>query len=408
MKHIKNILSFLPIIALVIGCSMGTGTIITISAILFLIIYLFYKRKIYFQLFKTPISKLTFCYITIYIVLFLISSLCAQKNEGLSTITRYLEKMVPFFLLLLYTNNTKKDLIYGWLGLCIGTNLYNLYSCYYSYTTKLRPVGNMGGPNDLGGYLIIAIPILIYGTYIFKNKNLLFSLGLFSTILAFATLIVSGSRGSLMGLSIAFLIGIILLIKFFKINAKKALIAYIILISSLLFCLNSTKNVLSRSYDGERVLMWKSGIAMFHDYPIFGIGFGNFNYMYIKKNYASPFAKERTQDTPHNTLIYYLSNVGIVGTIGIIALLTFQFKTLYTQTKYMQTTRAKLFLIATFVGLTAAIVHDLVDVIYTRRGFARCYWLLWGFTCYTIYLDHEEHLNTKTNEITCSKQDLAN
>jgi O-antigen ligase len=69
---------------------------------------------------------------------------------------------------------------------------------------------------------------------------------------------------------------------------------------------------------GARYEFWRAGWAMWQDYPIAGIGIGQF------RNYLIPYWQSPRQIvawTPHNTFVQVLSETGIVGFIIFCALL---------------------------------------------------------------------------------------
>ncbi|WP_287500823.1 O-antigen ligase family protein [Veillonella sp.] len=74
---------------------------------------------------------------------------------------------------------------------------------------------------------------------------------------------------------------------------------------------------LSRSYDRERILLWKSSYNMWQDYPMLGVDWSNWQYMY-QNHYIFDKAKERELSMPHNNIAYFFSTTGVVGGIGYL------------------------------------------------------------------------------------------
>jgi O-antigen ligase len=86
----------------------------------------------------------------------------------------------------------------------------------------------------------------------------------------------------------------------------------------------------SQSYDSERYNLWRTNLEIFKDYPVFGIGHGD--YMAYLPSY---FAKlgiptDHFQSHAHNQYLQFLSNTGLVGflfyMIFILGLLILTYK----------------------------------------------------------------------------------
>lgn len=78
----------------------------------------------------------------------------------------------------------------------------------------------------------------------------------------------------------------------------------------------------------ERILMYKTSIAMFKEKPLFGQGFGNFGSLYMYYQGKIKKANPQYNDVggnftshPHNELFLMLSESGIAGMLGFVILL---------------------------------------------------------------------------------------
>ena len=70
----------------------------------------------------------------------------------------------------------------------------------------------------------------------------------------------------------------------------------------------------------ERRLMWKSAFDMFMDYPVLGVGTGNYAYFY-QNVYILPEAKETWANHAHSTYFQLLGENGIVGFCTYMAMI---------------------------------------------------------------------------------------
>lgn len=82
----------------------------------------------------------------------------------------------------------------------------------------------------------------------------------------------------------------------------------------------------------HRTLLWKAGVRMFEEHPIFGVGLGNFGYVYWT-NYSEYLQQDpaarwyaRAEWVPHSIYIQSLSETGLVGTIPLFLLCVFCFR----------------------------------------------------------------------------------
>jgi O-antigen ligase len=63
---------------------------------------------------------------------------------------------------------------------------------------------------------------------------------------------------------------------------------------------------------------------MIEDYPLFGIGIGNFNQVYISQNYISPYANEKNLVSPHNIYLHVFTESGLLGGNPFLLLLGYR------------------------------------------------------------------------------------
>ena len=211
-------------------------------------------------------------------------------------------------------------------------------------------------PNDFGQIVEFAFPIAImaciWSTYKWKSeKKICYKYSLIFQILAISISVIpflgAQSRGATLGLCVGgcmvalfygikslrtfnyrFLIVVLSVIciglGFYSINT---IVKHHILESKPLQTMSVDNNSsihtddniksLSRSYDGERILLLKSSYNMWQDYPILGVGWSNWQYMY-QNHYIFDEAKERDLPMPHNNIAYFFSTTGVVGGIGYL------------------------------------------------------------------------------------------
>ncbi|MEG1727663.1 MAG: O-antigen ligase family protein [Acidaminococcaceae bacterium] len=381
-------LRLLPIFILAMGCAGGAGKLIGLSAVAFIIEYFSRKSKMEKNDFmKSTIVKQSCIILGVFLGMQLIAGLFSPDMDGIREIGRYLERMAPFFLIILFAKGNKNFLKVAFLGVCVGTLITCGFAWQYWFIHHVRPASTVGGPNQLGAHLTLLIPMLLAGTYWCQKKSTkLF--GILSTLFAIGTLILSGSRGAGGGLMILLVMTLVYYLVKDKCVWKKILIISFMLLLTLglaIVVLNSPFGQRG-DYDLERTLLRQAAWAMFLDHPIVGIGYGNFNEIY-RLAYISPLAQAPWLDTPHNLVLRYLSEMGIVGFLGFFSLICFQIRCLY-QIAFDKKTSKQVFWLfySVFIIILAMLIHGVVDTAFMDRSYNTAYWFVWGMTCYGIYL----------------------
>ena len=375
----KNI-RYLSVLLLPLGCiGISNG-----FSILSIIIFLYYKiqhncnsKNIFHEIIQNNIVKYSYLTMLFWILCIGIASL---YNGGDNQTWAYFQRMLMFFIVIYYYGNfnDNKFFCFFWIGICLAAIILSTDFIYQFITLDIwRPNSSLlGGPNRLGGYLILILPFILSGTYIY-NKFL--PLGIISTLLILTALIISGSRGAIGGFIGAVCITyFILFLK--KSDKRKTLIKTFVKIFLLTLFAMAVLYYLKPGFfvhgsDSERIFLWKSAIKMIMDYPIVGVGFGNFNSIYVN-DYISPLAVEPRLTSPHNIFLHYFVNLGILGGISFIILIITQ---IYVLVKNINDTLCEsIWILAGLVSVLGMVIHGMVDTMITTRPYALMYWLLYG------------------------------
>ena len=117
----------------------------------------------------------------------------------------------------------------------------------------------------------------------------------------------------------------------------------------------------SRSYDGERVYLWKTNWNIFKDYPILGIGYGE-NKRRLPEYYAKQNAPEgQFQGHAHNQYLHFLAGTGLVGLAFYLVFLGYIYKSsLMAISRYQNPDWKK----GLAVGCLGAVVHLILGGIF--------------------------------------------
>lgn len=220
--------------------------------------------------------------------------------------------IIPLFLFSMCTTSIKRQ---HWLMIiCIVAALCMVHNGYVQQTAdfglgwafntqghqandretsvyRITYLGFFNDPNDIGMFLVMNIPFIIY----FINKSKFFTKIIMLLALSAVSygIYLTGSRGTQLG-AIA-LIGVYYLvvkagIKLFIASAISAPIAAVVL--------TSLQSNIDESANG-RLEAWYSGILMLLSNPLFGVGKGNFIEEHIR--------------TAHNSYILIAAELGVLG-----------------------------------------------------------------------------------------------
>lgn len=387
LKNNKNL--FLLFLSL--ACVSGIGAFF-VPSVLALIIY-YYNNKKELKIECSGLTKLkkSFLFMAIFLFGLLLSWLFVGETAGIKLIRHNVERMLPFIFIifgLAGKNDIKEKLKYILIGCCIGIWIDCLSVLEKIFIDGLsRPVSLLGSVNILGGTLILILPFLIIFAMYSYNKKYIFTFTTVTGALLLFTLLIIKSRGSWFGLGIMVALLPILLYKINKISFKLLLVIESLLLIIAIGTYFVFYEALHRGYDfvraGLRIVAWNT----FLDYPIAGIGPSNFISNYTNENFINPLANVKGVWThAHNIYFKFLSENGIFGFSGFIALIIFQLKVLW---KSIIEKHNKIS-IAMFLSICGMLAHGWFDVCFSSRYYAMTYWLLWGIVYYIIINETKE------------------
>lgn len=174
-----------------------------------------------------------------------------------------------------------------------------------------RPRSIVGWPNIAARYLELSIPILISLCFyrgISPRCKLIICIGL---SIMLGGLFVTYTRGAWIAVGIA-------IFCLFVINKKYKLLSILALVIPILFFkdkmgLQRLTSIAELKHPDniERINGWISSINIIADYPLTGIGFGNFRTVYI--NYMLPQAQEKLAHA-HNIFLILGTECGLITT----------------------------------------------------------------------------------------------
>ncbi|MBU1754075.1 O-antigen ligase family protein [bacterium] len=225
----------------------------------------------------------------------------------------FLKLMLIFFMFINLINSPKQlNLVYWIIAICCGyLSLQGCRSFFMEGYNRLENIGEaqLKGSNELSSALAMVIPFLFYKFFSKKKWEKSFALLIFPIIFC---IIVASSRGA----SLQVVLMIILILFKTKVSPKVLISVGIVVLIALCFApsqywgrMKTLESCQDEESANSRIELYKAGWRMWKDYPILGVGPGNFRYM-CKEYYEGPGSKKRVS---HNTYFQLLSETGTIG-----------------------------------------------------------------------------------------------
>jgi len=314
----NNKLAYTGWILICLLFSWGNTSLGFIFLMIHSLIYLYKNRKS--LKFKKIINKKIYLFLVLFIIWSLISSLFAydKKLAFTSTIVFAILLLVTIFetqiLITLKKNNYKVLLP----TISIGITISVLYIIYNYFSTDIsRATGIFSNINDTGTLLMVSLIFVISYFEFLKNKYRY--LMLIPGILGSLAILLTLSRGSF--------IGLIAGLTTYSLRSKKHIVVFVIIILLMSAVIYSNPKLNNRFFDSitirenmDRIYIWLSSVEMIKDYPIKGVGPGNFPIIYplYKHDYDQ---KTHTMSYAHNIFLNMAVETGLIGFILFSAII---------------------------------------------------------------------------------------
>ena len=285
-------------------------------------------------------------------------------------------------------------LIAMWIGGAVAISLFGFYAYMEGvFVTEVDGVrrirGLYGSPNNLALYLdrtlLVSITFFLFAQT--WPRRLLWTL--LTAVQAGAMLLTFSKGGLFLGLpaGLLFLFGTAFFLRKYLPEARTVLwllvgVAALGLMSLVPF-LNTPRFAGLLTWQESlpnlvRVHLWHSGLKMFLDNWILGVGPDNFLYWY-RGNYIDPAVwHEPNLNHPHNFLIDLLSRLGLAGLFSAFVFFAVGFLAICNQIRASAPSKVSIGLAAACV---AGLAHGLVDASYALPDLILTWVLLLGLAC---------------------------
>ncbi len=290
----------------------------------------------------------------------------------------------PMFLALAFVKTSRQVLIMTG-GLAFSLTASSLYAIYQATQGVIRPPGFTGDWFILAGQLSVLLPyFFVVATDSLNLRPRVRTLLWIVIAFAVGALVVNATRGAWL----AFIGSIVTYLVVWTRNRKKLLgwiagfVLVLALVAGMLNLAPSERNARFIARDltsaGERFKIWESTLNMIKDYPLLGIGPGNYAGQY-ERVYILPTAQERrSQPHAHNNILSIASEMGLVGLAAFIGLFYYIIRHFGLGFRH-SSPQGKTRIIAALLATLGLQLHGLSD--YTFLGFPtviQSYWFLIG------------------------------
>lgn len=270
-------------------------------------------------------------------------------------------------------------------GIYLGTfisSLAAIVECVHYPAALFNAKGLYGHHNTLGAMMMLAIPVLLSFTFS-ENNKLGKVCGIFFVNLAIIGLIFSGSRGAIISLALALIVGFFIHMYIYwntvRVDFKNAIKLTVIISFIIAICISGAYRVQMTRTDeaslgGERILMVNSSLEMWNDYKLAGIGVSRW-----KDNYNGIYKQEGSHETglnyDHNIITFSLATAGVIGAIGLIASFAAMIVGFY---KVYIISNNKIMIEGLFISFLAFFIHCQVNPDLQNNTIPRLYFALIG------------------------------
>src|SRR3989338_1741229 len=249
----------------------------------------------------------------------------------------------------------------------------------WAHTLPLRVTSVYSYPNAVGLYVgpILAMEITWLLQRFKKQTHNLVEMFwyLFAALLGAGAIIFSVTRGAWVGVAVSVLVALLFT---FRARCKYIIgtVAVFIFLSALVPAVRERilPYATLQSTSGKvRLIVWQETLAMLRDHPLTGAGLAGYQTTLAPCHQpwhkeASPYALEVFL-YPHNIFLNFWSELGLGGLLVFMWLVVVFVRLIWQR-------RERTLSVVALAGMTALIVHGLVDVPYFKNDLAVLFWVI--------------------------------
>ena len=291
----------------------------------------------------------------------------------------WIYRLMPFFMVTLFIHDRKwlKNIIVVFV---IATCLDCLVAGYQVYGMHAWRGWGFGGHSlNLASLLSVVTPMYIVVVLDDRFSQAAKNLCKIALVFCVLGLIAGKSRGAWLTLAI-----ILPLVSWsYIIKSKKAMIISLVIVLAIGAGFASSKqyqkrllsigNITTNVSNADRIRVWSSCFKMIADYPVTGVGLGNFKKVYDKGHYRLKTTVQNLSHSHNN----YLQLWSEGGTIGFIGFMTMSFFILFSNLKMWLKTKIPYYLMIWGAWL-GFMIFGMFDLIIDHSAITKTWWFLLG------------------------------
>jgi len=305
---------------------------------------------------------------------------------------------VAIFIVTMNIINDKiqiKRMILIIIFLSLTITFYGIARKYFILGKELTgSFGTFGNRNQYAAYMVMVVPLTVGFALSCKNQFQKFIFAFFSAIIT-AGVFLSSSRGGSLSLIFSFALMFFLLKKekLIKGNYWAFCIPIFLGIGFLLTTgFEPFKNRLFVLWEslGLRWTVNEEAFKIIKDFPLFGVGLGNFNHIFTiyQKSTYSLYYKHL-----HNDYLQLIIETGLIGAFVYFAFLFKIFKNIFSELKQRHDSFAKNIVIGGVCGLFGLMIHSFFDFNFHIPAVSLLFWFILALTYKCSYV-HFYHAGT--------------
>jgi O-antigen ligase len=268
--------------------------------------------------------------------------------------------------------------VYGVYQYAAGVEMPAGWTDHNEATLRTRVYAIFTSPNVFGSLLTLAAPMSVSMIMISRKKAAKAAFSVMTLFIA-ASLAFTFSRGAWIGFIVA--VGVYVLIK-----DKRLIIPCIIAAVLVVICVPSiggrigymlSSEYIESSLRGGRLVRWITGLKIFADYPVLGVGLGQFGGAVAMNNDIKFIVDNQVTEAFYmdNYFLKTALESGIVGLAAFVGLMYSVFINGIRTVRMASTNVSKELSTGILAGLCGVIVHNFVENIFEVPMMTSLFWM---------------------------------
>ncbi|MCF7908137.1 MAG: O-antigen ligase family protein [Candidatus Omnitrophica bacterium] len=311
--------------------------------------------------------------------------------------------LLSFLILFLVTLNTiKKRSQFERLFLTIiiwGAILsfYGVIKKYFIINAEITGAfSTFGNRNHFAGYMVMVAPLAVGHALYYRDKAKKIIFG-FLAVLISASVFISLSRAGSLSLIFSLLLMGIFSKRKFLIKSSGWIIPLVLIFGLGLVLIPGLAPIKARFIMIEegflgRLKIAANSLAIIKDFPLFGIGLGNFSYIFP---YYQEFAWSKFFYHLHNDHLQMVVETGLIGAFFYLGFIVTIFKSILKKISQRQDSFVKIITLSGACGLIGVLLHSFFEFNFHIPATTFLFWLILALIYKCVNTQFNHHVTNK-------------